>query len=94
MLLNLSNRAWTQGLILKDFNLHKKTNREALEQMQILSEAYNKSIVEESELTPEQLKTRHVGKQDPKRHLEENVEKLMTSNIFQGLGTVLSTVLF
>ena len=31
--------------------------------MLALSEAYNKSVQEESTLTPEQLKTRHVGKQ-------------------------------
>ncbi len=31
-----------------------------------LSEAYNKSVQEESTLTAEQLNTRHVGKQDPK----------------------------
>ena len=28
-------------------------------------------------MTPDQLKTRHVGKQDPKRHLENAVEKAM-----------------
>ena len=42
-----------------------------------LSAEYNKSVQEESTLTPEQLKTRHVGKQDPKRHLEELVEKAL-----------------
>lgn len=36
-----------------------------------LSGEYNKSVVEEATLTKEQLKTRHVGKQDPKKHLEE-----------------------
>jgi len=42
-----------------------------------LAEAYNKSVQEETTMTPEQLKTRHVGKQDPKRHLENAVEKAM-----------------
>lgn len=54
-----------------------------------LSEAYNKSVQEESTLTPEQLKTRHVGKQDPKRHLEEAVEKAMGDQVVQNLGTML-----
>jgi hypothetical protein len=31
---------------------------------------------------------------DPKRHLEESVDILMTSNIFQCMGAMLSTVVF
>ena len=54
-----------------------------------LSGAYNKSLQEEATLTPEQLKTRHVGKQDPKRHLEEAVEKAMGDQVVQNLGTML-----
>lgn len=60
-----------------------------LQSMLSLSEAYNKSVQEESTLTPEQLKTRHVGKQDPKRHLEEAVEKAMGDQVVQNLGTML-----
>jgi len=56
-----------------------------------LSEAYNKSVQEESTLTAELLKTRHVGKQDPKRHLEEVVEKAMGDQAVQNLGTMLLT---
>lgn len=54
-----------------------------------LSEAYNNSVQEESTLTAEQLKTRHVGKQDPKRHLEEAVEKALGDQVVQNLGTML-----
>ena len=35
------------------------------------------------------LKTRHVGKQDPKRHLEEEVEAAMSDQISQALGTMM-----
>lgn len=61
----------------------------SFQSMLTLSEAYNKSVQEESTLTPEQLKTRHVGKQDPKRHLEEQVEKAMGDQVVQNLGTML-----
>lgn len=54
-----------------------------------LSEAYNKSVQEESTLTTDQLKTRHVGKQDPKRHLEEAVEKAMGNQVVQNLASML-----
>ncbi|GAA5945076.1 hypothetical protein JCM10213_001550 [Rhodosporidiobolus nylandii] len=36
------------------------------------------------------LKTRHVGKQEPKRHLEDAVEKAMGDSTLQSLGTMLS----
>ena len=61
----------------------------ALQSMLTLSEAYNKSVQEESTLTSDQLKTRHVGKQDPKRHLEEEVERAMGDQVVQNLGTML-----
>lgn len=59
-----------------------------------LSEAYNKSVLEEMTLTASQLKTRHVGKQDPKKHLEDNVEASMTKNIVQCLGSMIDAVSF
>lgn len=45
-------------------------------------------------MTPEQLAIKNVGKLDPKRHLEDKVEILMTSNIVQCLGAMLDTVIF
>lgn len=51
-----------------------------------LAAAYTKSVQEEATLTAEQLKTRHVGKLDPKRHLEEAVEKAMGDQVTQSLG--------
>ncbi|KAJ4478284.1 JAB1/Mov34/MPN/PAD-1 ubiquitin protease-domain-containing protein [Lentinula aciculospora] len=89
MLMNLHKRNWTEGLKLRDFNLHKEDNEKAIKSMLTLSEAYNKSVQEESTLTPEQLKTRHVGKQDPKRHLEDAVEKAMGDQVVQNLATML-----
>merc|ERR1719233_1754577 len=34
-------------------------------------------------MTPEQLAIKNVGKLDPKRHLEEKVDVLMTNNVVQ-----------
>lgn len=59
-----------------------------------LTELYNKSVQEETKMTAEQLKTRHVGKQDPKRHLEDSIDKLMNDNIVQSLGTMLDARCF
>ena len=46
-----------------------------------LASAYNKSVQEESTLSTQELKTRHVGKQDPKRHLEDAVENAMGDQV-------------
>lgn len=51
-----------------------------------LATSYTKSLAEEQSLTPEQLKNRHVGKQDPKRHLQDAVERAMGEQVAQSLG--------
>ncbi|KAI0750686.1 Mov34-domain-containing protein [Daedaleopsis nitida] len=89
MLMNLHKRNWTEGLTLRNFENHKEANEKAIKSMLSLSEAYNKSVQEESTLTADQLKTRHVGKQDPKRHLEEEVERAIGDQVVQNLGTML-----
>ncbi|RSH87410.1 multicatalytic endopeptidase [Saitozyma podzolica] len=86
MLLNLHKRGWTEGLKLRDFEEQEKSNEAALTQMHSLASAYTKSVQEEATLTPEQLKTRHVGKLDPKRHLAEAVEKAMGDQVTQNLA--------
>ena len=62
--------------------------------MKGLSELYNKSIIESSTLTEQELKTRHVGKQDPKKHLEDEMCDSMSLNIIQCLGSMLDAVSF
>ncbi|KAG9082363.1 multicatalytic endopeptidase [Ceratobasidium sp. UAMH 11750] len=89
MLMNLHKRNWTEGLRLRDFGALSTENENAVKSMLKLSEAYTKSVEEESTLTPEQLATRHVGKQDPKRHLEDAVERAMGNQVVQSLGTML-----
>ncbi|KAG0293792.1 multicatalytic endopeptidase [Linnemannia gamsii] len=94
MLLNLHKKNWTSGLTLANFHEHTEDNEKAVKTMLSLAEAYNKSVQEEYTLTAEQLKTRHVGKEDPKRHLEANVEEVMSNNIVVALGTMLDSVSF
>jgi 26S proteasome regulatory subunit N11 len=94
MLMNLHEKNWTAGLRLTDAKTHAKDNEEAVKNILRLTKAYSKAVVEESSLTADQLKTRYVGKQDPKRHLEESVEKAMADNICQGLKTSVNCVCF
>lgn len=71
MLMNLHKTVWTDSLTMKDFKLSAQENLERLEKMVGLAEQYEKRVKEESTLEKEQLKTRYVGKVDPKKHLEE-----------------------
>jgi len=94
MLLNLHKKKWTDGLLLQDFHTHEKENEKLVGEMLELTKNYEKLIQEEDKLTKEKLAINHVGKMDPKRHLNQDVEKLMTSNIVQTLGSVLDSVVF
>jgi 26S proteasome regulatory subunit N11 len=94
MLLNLHKKSWMDGLSLRPFEEHTNSNRKTVQHMLELAQLYNKSVEDEDKLTPEQLAIRNVGKQDPKRHLDEQVNVLMTSNISQCLGAMLNAVIF
>jgi len=59
-----------------------------------LAKNYNKLVQEEDKLTAEKLAIQNVGKIDPKKHLEDDVNKLMSNNIVQCLGAMLDTVVF
>ncbi|KAK0132945.1 26S proteasome non-ATPase regulatory subunit 14 [Merluccius polli] len=94
MLLNLHKKSWMEGLTLTDYSEHCKLNENIVKEMLELAKNYNKAVEEEDKMTPEQLAIKNVGKQDPKRHLEEHVDVLMTSNIVQCLAAMLDTVVF
>lgn len=81
MLLNLHKKNWQSSLKLKNYDTHECENLAGLNNMVKITELYNQRVQEESELTPEQLKTRYVGKQDPKKHLQDTAEKLIEDNV-------------
>ena len=93
MLLHLHKKSWMEGLPLQDYSEHCKHNESVVKEMLELAKNYNKAV-EEDKMTPEQLAIKNVGKQDPKHHLEEHVDVLMTSNIVQCLAAMLDTVVF
>jgi len=59
-----------------------------------LSRSYTVRVKEEEGKTQEEVEVLNVGKEDPRKHLELGVDALMSSNIIQCLGTMLSTVIF
>ncbi|KAI5467484.1 JAB1/Mov34/MPN/PAD-1 ubiquitin protease-domain-containing protein [Mariannaea sp. PMI_226] len=81
MLMNLHKHVWTEALEMDDFRLEGSKNKDRLQRLVTLADGYEKRVKEETELTKEQLKTRYVGKLDPKKHLEDVGQELIEDNI-------------
>ncbi|KAI9763722.1 MAG: multicatalytic endopeptidase [Candelina submexicana] len=81
MLMNLHKQVWTEALQMDDFRDEGGRNGEKLKRLVGLAEGYEKRVKEETELTKDQLKTRYVGKVDPKKHLEDVGQQLIEDNI-------------
>jgi len=94
MLLNLHKKKWSYGLHVKNAEEHAKKNQKTMLKLLDYSKQYNKRLEEEDTKTAEELTVLNVGKLDPKKHLEADVEELMSANISQLLGTMLDTVVF
>lgn len=69
MLMNLHKHVWTEALQMDDFREEGEKNEEKLKRLVGLAEGYEKRVKEETELTKDQLKTRYVGKLDPKKRM-------------------------
>ncbi|KAG7006910.1 26S proteasome regulatory subunit rpn11 [Physcia stellaris] len=81
MLMNLHKHVWTEALQMDNFKEEGERNQEKLKRLVGLAEGYEKRVKEETELTKDQLKTRYVGKVDPKKHLESVGQELIEDNI-------------
>lgn len=67
MLMNLHKHVWTEALEMPDFHQEGQRNEERLKRLVNLAEGYEKRVKEETQLNKEQLKTRYVGRVDPKK---------------------------
>lgn len=94
MLFNLNKKKWMDSLAVHNFHEHSKKNEDTVANMLDLAKSYEKAVQEEQKLTPDELVIARVGKRDAKKHLEQDVSKLMGENINQCLGTMLDTVIF
>jgi len=94
MLLNLHRQQWKGGLSMEDFEKHGQSNADTVKEMVEFADKYTEAIQDEIKMTEEQLVVQNVGKVDPKKRLEADMDKLMTTNILQCLGSMLSTVVF
>ncbi|KAM0720324.1 hypothetical protein Q7P37_004460 [Cladosporium fusiforme] len=81
MLMNLHKTVWTEALTMPDFAQEGEHNHANLAKLVSLAEGYLKRVQEETELSKEQLRTRYVGKVDPKKHIEAVGQELIEDNI-------------
>lgn len=94
MLLNLHKQKWVTGLRVEDFEHRDHENLKLMREIVSLTETYNKWIQEEMKKTKQEMEVSTVGKIDPKKRIENNVETLMTSNILSSLSAMIDAVLF
>lgn len=92
MLLNLHKEQWQNGLKMNNYEMKEHDNLEATQRMVKITEQYSKRIEEEKELSEQELKTRYVGKQDPKKHLMETAEKTLEKNVVSVLTASVNSV--
>lgn len=90
MLMNLHKSNWNDGLRLEDYQKQECGNKDTVKKMLNLVKSYKTMVDEERTMSKEKLAIRHVGKINPKRHLEEKVDELMSNNITQCLTAMLS----
>jgi len=81
MLMNLHKTVWTEALTMPDFASEGTRNEANLKKLVALADGYEKRVREETELTKDQLRTRYVGKVDPKKHIESVGQELIEDNI-------------
>ena len=75
--------------MMKDFKQSDQDNVDRLTKMVGLAENYTKRVTEEHTLTKDELKTRYVGKLDPKKHLADLGKITIEENI---VGTLMEMV--
>ncbi|SCU78253.1 LAME_0A03884g1_1 [Lachancea meyersii CBS 8951] len=92
MLLNLHKEQWQSGLKMNDYQEKEQHNLQATQNMLKIAELYSKRIEEEKDLKEDELKTRYVGKQDPKKHLSETAESVLEENIVSVLTAGVNSV--
>jgi 26S proteasome regulatory subunit N11 len=81
MLMNLHKHVWTEALLMDDFKGEGDRNQDRLQKLVTLAEGYEQRVKEETELSKDQLKTRYVGKVDPKKHISDVGQQLIEDNI-------------
>ncbi|CAB3404211.1 unnamed protein product [Caenorhabditis bovis] len=94
MLLNLNKLSWMDAVSVENYSKCGEKNKEHLKAMLKLAKNYKKALEDEDKMTEEELAIKNVGKQDPKRHIADEVSKMLNDNIVQNLAGMMATTSF
>ena len=94
MLLNLHKSTWDAGYKTKDCKKSDEENLKKIEDINKLAEKYSVWIESEINKSTKEVYMQTVGKFNPKDHLENAVEELVTGNINQCLTSMLNNLVF
>jgi 26S proteasome regulatory subunit N11 len=87
MLRNLYKSKWQKHLTIPSFVDNAKANVATVGSMKRFSKEYANHIQDELTMTEQEILVKNVGKTDPKKALENDIDTLMSSNIVQSIGT-------
>lgn len=87
MLRNLYKTHWQRHLRIPSFSGNARNNAENVNSMKKFTKHYNALIQDELKLTDQEILVKNVGKTDPKKALEADVEAIMANNILQSIST-------
>ncbi|CZT22090.1 related to 26S proteasome regulatory subunit RPN11 [Ramularia collo-cygni] len=81
MLMSVHKKSWSAPLVMEDFAVQRKRTNDNIQKLSELAGDYLQSVTEEPNLTEEQLRTRYVGKVDPKKHIAALAKDVMEESI-------------
>jgi 26S proteasome regulatory subunit N11 len=87
MLRNLYKTKWQHHLSIPSFVENASNTLDRVGNLKKFTAEYNKLIQDELTLSDQEIMVKNVGKTDPKKAIESNVEELMTCNIVQSIST-------
>lgn len=94
MLFNLHKSSWANSLKLSDYTTQHEMNVKKLKEFSKLTALYNKWIKEETKMTREEFVVHSVGKLNPQKHLQSEIEESLNANVMDCLGSMVNTVVF
>ncbi|CAJ0575676.1 unnamed protein product, partial [Mesorhabditis spiculigera] len=94
MLLNLNKRSWMDALGLEKYEDHCQKNKGSMQRVLRLAKDYKKSLEDEDKMTEHELVIKNVGKQDPKRHMKDEVDLMLADNLVQSLAAAMDAESF
>ena len=87
MLRNLYKSKWQKHLTIPSYVENAKKNLATISNMKKFSTEYAKNIRDELTMTEQEILVKNVGKTDPKKALENDIESIMGGNIVQSIDT-------